>query len=156
MPCHKKRDKTARRTRLALQNKLNQGKQKEEVKKDKPRPEFHVQFEIRVGAILRFLGSLVSSFSASSASLFTPVLGPGTTLGVSGGVVKGTPVTLPELAAVIDGTLPLMRGGLLTTPDCVATEDVEFDLVGEDGRLDGTDDVAGGEGAVKELAELRD
>lgn len=84
------------------------------------------------------------------------MLGPGTTLGVSGGVVKGTPVTLPELAAVIDGTLPLMRGGLLTTPDCVATEDVEFDLVGEDGRLDGTADVAGGEGAVKELLELRD
>lgn len=76
-------------------------------------------------------------------------------MGVSGGVVKGTPVTLPELAAVIDGTLPLMRGGLLTTPDCVAIEDVEFDLVGEDGRLDGTDDVAGGEGAVNELAELR-
>lgn len=84
------------------------------------------------------------------------MLGPGTTLGVSGGVVKGTPVTLPELAAVIDGTLPLMRGGLLTTPDCVAIDDVEFDLVGEDGRLDGTDDVVGGEGAVKELAELRD
>jgi hypothetical protein len=50
-------------------------------------------------------------------------------------VVNGTPVTLPELAAVMDGTLPLMSGGLLTTPEgCVATDDVEFDLAGEDGR----------------------
>lgn len=96
----------------------------------------HVGFVTRVGAILLFLGSFPSSFSASSASLLTPALAVGaTTLGVSGGVVNGTPVTLPELAAVIDGTLPLMRGGLLTTTEgCVATEDVEFDLVGDDGR----------------------
>lgn len=96
-----------------------------------------------MGSILLFFGSLPSSFSASSASLFTPTLAvvvvpgsaPGTTLGVSGGVVNGTPVTLPELAAVMDGTLPLMSGGLLTTPEgCVATDDVEFDLAGEDGR----------------------
>lgn len=96
----------------------------------------HVGFVTRVGAILLFLGSFPSSFSASSASLFTPALAGGaTTWGVSGGVVNGTPVTLPELVAVIDGTLPLMRGGLLTTTEgCVATEDVEFDLVGDDGR----------------------
>lgn len=82
--------------------------------------------------------------------------------GVSGGVVIGTPVTLPELAAAIPGTLPEIRGGLLMTPvgtelDCVvmvAIEDVEFDLAGDAGRCEMSVE-AGGDGAVNELAELR-
>lgn len=36
--------------------------------------------------------------------------------GVSGGVVSGIPVTLPELAAVMAGTLPEISVGLVTTP----------------------------------------
>lgn len=69
-----------------------------------------------VGAIRRFLGSLISSLSLSLASLFAPATLPLVLLGVSGGVVIGMPVTLPELAAAIPGTLPEMRGGLLITP----------------------------------------
>lgn len=89
-----------------------------------------------------------------------PATLPAVLLGVSGGVVIGTPAALPELAAVSVGTLPEMRVGLLTTPvgtedDCVATDEVEFDRAGDDGRCDAADAEAGGEGAVKELAELR-
>jgi hypothetical protein len=74
--------------------------------------------------------------------------------------VIGTPWAFAELVAVRAGTLPEMRGGLLTTPvwtveDCVAIDDVEFDLVGEDGRCEPAGAVAGGDGAVNELAELR-
>lgn len=63
--------------------------------------------------------------------------------GVSGGVVSGTPVTLPEFAAAMPGTLPEIRGGLVTTPAAgtvlacvvmVAIDDVEFDLAGDEGR----------------------
>lgn len=73
----------------------------------------------------------------------------------------GTPVTLPELVAVSPGTLPPMSGGLLTTlvgtvDDWVAMDEVEFDLAGEWGRCMLNDDVdAGGDGAVKDVAELR-
>lgn len=76
--------------------------------------------------------------------------------GVSGGVVMGTtPVTLPELVAVMLGTLPPMRGGLFMMDACVVTEEAEFDLVG-DGGLALTNDVVGdGEGAGNEVAELR-
>lgn len=66
-----------------------------------------------VGAILRFLGSFVSSFSLSVASLLMPAT---LVRGVSGGVVMGTPVTLPELVAETAGTVPDMRVGLLMTP----------------------------------------
>ena len=50
--------------------------------------------------------------------------------------------------------------GLLITPvgaddDCVMIEEVELDRVGEDGRALTKDAAAGGEGAVRELAESR-
>lgn len=106
-----------------------------------------------VGAILLFLG-LLSSFSLSLASRFEP---NGPVRGVSGGVVIGTPPILAETGdAVTVGMVPLMSVGLLTTPvmvDWVATEDVEFDRVGDEGRCIDTD--AGGEGAVNDEAELR-
>lgn len=80
--------------------------------------------------------------------------------GVSGGVVIGTPVTLPVLAAATVGIVPPIRGGLLITPlelaaGCVATDEVELDLVGEAGRCGAVDTDAGGDGAVNELFELR-
>lgn len=96
----------------------------------------------------------VSSFSPSVASLFAPAAILALP-GVSGGVVMGTPVTLPELVAVMLGTLPPMRGGLLITEACVATDEVEFDLVGDGGRAFTKDVVGGGEGAVNEAPELR-
>lgn len=103
---------------------------------------FHGLVSMSVGAMRLFLGSFGSSFSPSLASLLVPATLPVVLLGVSGGVVMGTPVTLPELAAAIPGTFPEIRGGLLMKPvgtvlDCVvmvAMEDVEFDLVGDDGR----------------------
>ena len=106
-----------------------------------------------------FFGSLLSSFSISLASRLLPAVPTVAFLGVSGGVVNGTPVTLAEWVAVIPGTLPEMRGGLLTTPvgiaeDCVAIDDVEFDRVGEEGRCVATVVDAGGDGAVNELAEF--
>ena len=109
----------------------------------------------------RFLGSLPSSFSLSLASLFVPATLPAALLGVSGGVVNGTPVTLPEFAAAMLGTFPVMSEGLLTTlvfgtvDVWVAIEDAELDLAGEEGRGGAVDVDAGGEGAVKELTELR-
>lgn len=114
----------------------------------------------RVGAIRLFLGSLPSSLSLSLASRLVPTALPATPRGVSGGVVSGTPVTLPELAAAILGTLPEISVGLVTTPDAgtvlacvvmVAIDDVEFDLVGDEGRWE----TNGGDGAVMELAEFR-
>lgn len=74
-----------------------------------------------------------------------------------------------ELAAVMLGTLPDTRVGLLTTvvdvvgavvlefgfggtkDDCVAMDDVLLDRVGEEGRADATKalvDMGGGEGAI--------
>ena len=85
----------------------------------------------------------MSSFSLSLASRFVPATLPAALLGVSGGVVRGTPVTFPELAAAMLGTLPEISVGLLTTfvfgtvdvwVACVAMDDVEFDQAGEAGR----------------------
>lgn len=106
-----------------------------------------------VGAIRLFLG-LLSSFSLSLASRFEP---EEEVRGVSGGVVIGTPPIFAEAGdAVTVGIVPLISVGLLTTPvmvDCVATDEVEFDRVGEAGRCIDAD--AGGEGAVNDEAELR-
>jgi hypothetical protein len=115
-----------------------------------------------VGAILRFFARPPedSSCSLSLASLLVPVVKLVELRGVSGGVVMGTPVTLPEFVAVILGTCPAISGGLLRTPvcvveDCVSTEHVEFDRVGEDGRGFTKVAVGGGEGAVIEPDEFR-
>lgn len=59
------------------------------------------------------------------------------------------PATMPDM-------FPARRGGLLITvpvegfknDDCVPTEEVEFDLVGEEGRACGPAGAGGGEGAV--------
>jgi thymidine phosphorylase len=107
----------------------------------------------------RFFGPLPSSFSISLPSRLLPVLAPAVCLGVSGGVVTGTPVTLAEFVAVIAGTFPEINGGLLTTA-CgtadawVAIDDAELDLAGDEGRCIIPDVEAGGEGAVKELVEF--
>ena len=64
-------------------------------------------------------------------------LGPLTTpvMGVCGGVVHGR-LENDELAAATPGTVPTDGVGLLVmSPDCVATEDVEFDRVGVGGRM---------------------
>jgi hypothetical protein len=81
--------------------------------------------------------------------------------GVSGGVVVviGTPTTLLELVAVMLGTCPTLRGGLLITPVCAVgglkTEEVA-DSAGDAARALTNDAVtAGGDGAVSELAESR-
>lgn len=59
--------------------------------------------------------------------------------------MSGTPVTFPVFVAEILGTLPEIRVGLVTTPVAgtvlacvviVAIEDVEFDLVGDEGRCE--------------------
>lgn len=80
--------------------------------------------------------------------------------GVSGGVVMGTPVTFAELVAAIPGMLPTMRDGLVAilgwAEDCVATDDVELDLAGDEGRGWLAKPAArGGDCAEKEPAELR-
>lgn len=67
----------------------------------------------------------------------------------------GTPVAFPELAAVMLGRFPPIRGGLFMAETCVAIEDVEFDRAGDDGRALTNDVVGGGDGAAKEVAELR-
>jgi hypothetical protein len=54
-----------------------------------------------------------SSFSLSLASLFTPLTELAALRGVSGGVVIERPVANDEVAAVMDGTLPATRVGLL-------------------------------------------
>lgn len=80
-------------------------------------------------------------------------------LGVSGGVVIGTPVTAPELAAARLGTVPPIKVGFdMTAADAwVVTEDVLFERAGEDGLMlmNEAAVVLGGEGAVNELEELR-
>lgn len=107
------------------------------------------------------MGSLLSSFSLSLASLLVPATLPVAFLGVSGGVVRGTPVTLPELAAAMLGMLPLMSGGLFTTAaegtadDCVAIDEAELDRAGEWGRWLVKDADVGGEGAANEVPDDR-
>jgi hypothetical protein len=72
--------------------------------------------------------------------------------GVCGGVVKGIPPTNPDIAAPKLGTFPKVGVGLLITlgpgvgakEDCVATDEVELDLVGLEGRTIGTGDGDGG------------
>lgn len=106
----------------------------------------------------RFLGWLVvdaSSFSDSLASRLTPAVLLCAGAGVSGGVVMGMPVTLPELVAAMLGILPPIKGGLFMIEIDVAIDEVEFDRVGEAGRPPTNEVVAGGEGAAKEVAELR-
>jgi hypothetical protein len=72
----------------------------------------------------------------------------------------GTPDTkpIPTLpVAVTPGMVPATRGGLLIIvpaagvayDDCVAIEEVEFDLVGEDGRAVGPRGAGGGDGAIE-------
>ena len=91
-----------------------------------------------VGAILFFFDcDPESSFSLSLNSLFEPATLPVVLRGVSGGVVIGTPVTLPEFVAVSPGTLPARSvggpaGGAADA--CVMTDEVELDLAGDDGR----------------------
>lgn len=67
----------------------------------------------------------------------------------------GTPVTLPELVAVIPGTLPAINGGgpVGAVEVCVIMEDVELDLAGELGRWLTKAAAGGGDGAAKELME---
>jgi len=83
-----------------------------------------------------------SSFSDSLVSRFPSTLpltelGPLTkpVMGVCGGVVHGK-LEKDELAAGKPGIVPRDGVGLLVMiPDWVATEDVEFDLVGLGGRI---------------------
>jgi hypothetical protein len=80
--------------------------------------------------------------------------------GVSGGVVMGTPVTLPEPVAAKPGTCPTIREGFVMTPACegwVTIDEVEFERAGEDGRwlTNWAKEAAGGDGAVMELPESR-
>ena len=119
-----------------------------------------------VGAILRFFFSCPpSSFSLSPASRLTPLTLLVVLRGVWGGVVigmlgmkpSGLPATTPEI-------LPARSGGLLMTgpaargfayDDCVPTEDVEFDRVGDEGRPEGPAGAGGGDGAIDRLDEVR-
>lgn len=96
-------------------------------------------FLTNVGATLLFFGTVVcSSLSDSLVSRFPSTL-PLTELGrlliipdgVCGGVVHGRPLKDGFVAATL-GTLPSIGVGLLLTiwDDCVATDEVELDLVG--------------------------
>lgn len=91
-----------------------------------------------MGAILLRFGALASSAALSLVSRLTPegtVAGTAAVLrGVSGGVVMGTPSTLPEFVAATLGTWPTVKDGLLRIPSRVITEEVEFVRVGDDGR----------------------
>lgn len=71
--------------------------------------------------------------------------------------MMGTPVTLPELVAVSPGMLPASKGwGPAGTADvCVMTEEVEFDLAGDDGLWLTNVAAGGGDGAVNEFIESR-
>lgn len=113
---------------------------------------------INVGAIRFFFGRPSgSSFSLSLSSLFCPATLAPVLRGVSGGVVIGTPVTLPEFVAVSPGTLPAISGwGPAGTAEvCVITDDVELDRAGDDGRWLTKLAAGGGDGAVNELIESR-
>ena len=113
-----------------------------------------------VGAILRFFFSgPPSSFSLSLASRLTPFTELVALRGVCGGVAIGTPDTKPSptFPAVTPGIVPPTRGGLLMIVPvagvaydaCVAIEEVEFDRVGEEGRIVGPSGAGGGEGATE-------
>jgi hypothetical protein len=83
---------------------------------------------------------------------------PAVLRGVSGGVVIGTPVTLPEFVAVSPGTLPatsVCGPAEGTADDCVITDEVELDLAGDDGRWFTNEAAGGGDGAANELVESR-
>lgn len=78
----------------------------------------------------------------------------------------GTPDTNPnpEVPAMTPGILPPTRGGLLmivpgaewcANEDCVAIEDVEFDRVGDEGRIDPNGASATGEGAIEWFDDVR-
>lgn len=82
-----------------------------------------------------------------------PAALPAVLRGVSGGVVIGTPVTLPELVAVSPGTLPARSVGAVEF--CVMTDDVELDRAGDEGRWLTKAAAGGGDGAVNELIESR-
>lgn len=71
--------------------------------------------------------------------------------------MMGTPVTFPEFVAVKLGILPASRfgGGCGAVEDCVITDEVELDLVGDDGRWLTNVAAGGGEGAVNEFIESR-
>lgn len=90
-----------------------------------------------VGAIRLLFGGAPSSSSLSLVSRLTPDGTAAELRGVSGGVVMGTPVTLPEFAAVKPGTCPTINEGLVIIPacdGCVTIDEVEFDRAGDDGR----------------------
>lgn len=70
----------------------------------------------------------------------------------------GTPVTLPEFVAASPGILPARRvggpvGGAADAD--VMTDEVEFDLAGDDGRWFTNDAASDGDGAANELVESR-
>lgn len=112
----------------------------------------------RVGAIRLFFGSAPSFSPWLLASRLTPNAALPDVPGVSGGVVMGIPVTLAEFVAAMLGTLPTMREGLVLTgcaDDWVATDEVELDLAGDEGRALAKPAARGGDGAVNELAEFR-
>lgn len=75
-------------------------------------------------------------------------------LGVWGGVAIARPVTAPEFVAAMLGMLPASKGGLLMTVPVlakeawVATDEVELERVGEDGRMAPEAGIRGGDGAT--------
>jgi hypothetical protein len=119
---------------------------------------------INVGAILRFFFSPPSSLSLSLWSLLIPLTELAVLLGVCGGVVIGIPPIKFILPAAIPGIDPPTSVGLLmidpagwAKDDCVATEEVEFDLVGDEGRMLELADTAvgGGDGATDKFDDVR-
>lgn len=125
-------------------------------------PEVGFDSGTKVGAIrLFFFSPPASSVPLSVASRLTPLTELVVLRGVCGGVVIGSPV-MKELPAAMPGRLPPTRGGLfmivpaagVAYEDCVAIEDVEFDLVGEDGRMVWPVGAGGGEGATERFEEV--
>jgi hypothetical protein len=119
---------------------------------------------IRVGAILLFFFSPPSSFSLSLWSRLIPLTELVVLRGVCGGVVMGIPVMKLIFPAAMLGIDPPTSVGLLiivpagwANDDWVATEDVEFDLVGEEGRMLelAATGAGGGEGATDKLEDVR-
>jgi hypothetical protein len=118
-----------------------------------------------VGATLRFFFSCpLSSRSLSPASRLTPLTLLVVLRGVCGGVVigmlgikpRGLPAPTPEMfPARSVGLLMIVPAAVLAYEAWVATEEVEFDRVGEDGRLGGPAGAGGGDGATDKLDEVR-